>query len=273
MAARTQKNACKKVRSGVKTLGRYGKLKAAWGCRTPKPRGRSGPQKNAPASWRAAVLCRFTSRYDGADSFNHTDSEGWIGLIKLVVLVSFLFLPGCTTTTNQHAAKPPEKVASPPPAASTNAVMAPKPEPVTAAAPVQLDLEAERNSLLEADLSFSRRSEEKGAAQAFYEFLAPDAVTLSAGEPPMRGREAIKVHLAAGPQGFFTWQPIAADVSGSGDVGYTWGTANFQTKGPDDKPRIVYSKYVTVWRKQNSGRWKVVLFSTSPSPPPTERRR
>jgi ketosteroid isomerase-like protein len=138
---------------------------------------------------------------------------------------------------------------------------------------VELDLEAERNSLLEVDLSFSRRSEEKGAAQAFYDFLASDAVSLSAGEPPIRGREAIKVHLAAGPQGFFTWQPMAADVSGSGDVGYTWGTANFQTKGPDDKPRIAYSKYVTVWKKQNSGRWKAVLFSTSPSPPPTDRRQ
>jgi ketosteroid isomerase-like protein len=138
---------------------------------------------------------------------------------------------------------------------------------------VELDLDAERNSLLEADLSFSRRSEEKGAAQAFYDFLVPDAVSLCAGDPPIRGREAIKVHLAAGPQGFFTWQPIAADVSGSGDVGYTWGTANLQTKGPDDKPRIVYSKYVTVWRKQNSGGWKVVLFSTSQSPPPAERRQ
>jgi ketosteroid isomerase-like protein len=191
----------------------------------------------------------------------------------LLLVAAVMLVPACTSTTTGHAGKPVEKVASAPVAASTNGVTVSKPEPVKAAAPVELDLEAERNSLLEADVSFSRRSEEKGAAQAFYEFLAPDAVSLSAGEPPIRGRETIKVHLAAGPQGFFTWQPMAADVSGSGDVGYTWGTANFQTKGPDDKPRIVYSKYVTVWRKQNSGRWKVVLFSTSPSPPPTDRRQ
>jgi ketosteroid isomerase-like protein len=191
----------------------------------------------------------------------------------LLLAAAVTFVPGCASITTGHAGRAAEKVASAPSVASTNGITTPKPEPVTAAAPVELDLEAERNSLLEADLSFSRRSEEKGAAQAFYDFLAPDAVSLSAGEPPMRGREAIKVHLAAGAQGFFTWQPMAADVSGSGDVGYTWGTANFQTKGPDDKPRIIYSKYVTVWKKQNSGRWKVVLFSTSPSPPPTERRQ
>jgi len=192
---------------------------------------------------------------------------------ELLLLVAISLIPACTPITIGPKGKPAEMVTSTPSVVSTNAVVAPKPEPVKAAAPVELDLEAERNSLLEADLSFSRRSEEKGAAQAFYDFLAADAVSLFAGETPIRGREAIKVHLAAGPQGFFTWQPIAADVSGSGDVGYTWGTANFQTKGPDDKPRIVYSKYVTVWRKQNSGRWKIVLFSTSPSPPPTERRQ
>jgi ketosteroid isomerase-like protein len=198
----------------------------------------------------------------------HVNARGFLLLVAAATLV-----PACTSITTGRKGKPVENTASVPVAAPTNAVTTPKPELVTAPAPVALDLDAERNSLLEADLSFSRRSEEKGAAQAFYEFLAPDGVTLSAGEPPIRGREAIKVHFAVGPQGFFTWQPIAADVSGSGDIGYSWGTANFQTKGPDDKPRIVYSKYVTVWRKQNNGRWKVVLFSTSPSPPPTERRQ
>jgi ketosteroid isomerase-like protein len=198
----------------------------------------------------------------------HVNARGLLLVAAAAILIS-----ACTPLNNGNKGKPAEKIAITPPAASTNVVTPLKPEPVTSNALLELDLEAERNSLLEADISFSRRSEEKGAAQAFYEFLAPDAVSLSAGEPPIRGREAIKVHLAAGPQGFFTWQPIAADVSGSGDVGYTWGTANFQTKGADDKPRIVYSKYVTVWKKQASGRWKAVLFSTSPSPPPTERRQ
>src|SRR2546423_1402543 len=37
-----------------------------------------------------------------------------------------------------------------------------------------VDLGAERSRLLETDNTFARRCEEKGAAQAFYEFLAPD---------------------------------------------------------------------------------------------------
>jgi ketosteroid isomerase-like protein len=201
------------------------------------------------------------------------DKRTRIGLTNLVVLSSILFLPACTTPSTRPASKPPEKIASAPPEAPINNIAVPKPEPVTPAPPPEVDLEAERNALLEADLSFSRMSEEKGAAQAFYEFVAPEAINLSAGEPPIRGRDAIKIHLSAGPQGFFTWQPAAADVARSGDMGFTWGTAVFQGKGADEKPRINYSKYVTVWRKQNNGRWKVVLFSTSPSPPPTERRQ
>jgi ketosteroid isomerase-like protein len=191
---------------------------------------------------------------------------------RFVVLASAFFLSACTYPGTRPASKPPEKIASPPPQASTNDVPVPKPQPVTAAAPPELNLEAERNSLLEADLSFSRTCQEKGSAQAFYEFFWPDGVSLTAGEPPIRGREAIKVHLAAGPPEFFRWQPSAADVSQSADVGYTWGTGILQTKGPDEKVRIGYCKYVSVWKKQNSGRWKVVLFSTSPSPPPAERR-
>jgi len=155
----------------------------------------------------------------------------------------------------------------------TNESVEPNPEPAPSRSTGQPDLESQRSALLETDLNFSSMSEEKGAALAFYEFLMPDGVTLFAGEPPIRGRDAIKVHLAAGPQGFLTWQPTSTDVAQSGDLGFTWGTALFQTKGADEKPRINYSKYVSIWKKQRDGSWKVALFSTTPSPPPTERRQ
>jgi ketosteroid isomerase-like protein len=189
-----------------------------------------------------------------------------------LLLIAMLLLSGCESIATHDAGKAPEKpiaVVPEQPAKDTSATT-PKPAQVE---PAESNLETERNALLENDLSFSRMSEEKGIAQAFYDFLAPEAISLSAGEPSIRGRDAIKVHLAAGPQGFFTWQPQAADIARSGDMGFTWGTAIFQSKGTDEKPGIAYSKYVTVWKKQKNGDWKVVLFSNSPSPPPTERRQ
>lgn len=193
--------------------------------------------------------------------------------VLLLLVAALAFVPACTLTT-AHSRKSGEKTVDVPPEAPTNRLAAaPKPLPAAPAPVEEINLENERNALLETDLDFSRKTEEKGAPQAFYEFFTVDGICLWAGEPAIRGRDTIKIHLAAGPQGFLTWQPTAAEVARSGDMGFTWGTAIFQTKGADEKPRISHSKYVSVWKKQGSGRWKVVLFSTSPSPPPAERRQ
>jgi ketosteroid isomerase-like protein len=140
------------------------------------------------------------------------------------------------------------------------------------AVPLRRDVSAESTKLLEADLAFSRLCEEKGAATAFYEFLTPDAVNLPPGEFPIKGREAIRVHLSAGPQGVLTWKPAGAETSRSGDLGYTWGAYEFSVTGPDGRPQTSYGKYVTIWKKQADGSWKVVLDTGNSSPPPTQRR-
>lgn len=201
--------------------------------------------------------------------------------VQFVLLAIVVFLSGCSNLARkpQSSDKSPSEgppinnTSSVPESPGTNETASPNPAPATANQPAETNVDIQRSALLEADLNFSRMSEEKGAAQAFFEFLAPEGVSLFEGELPMRGRDAIKVHLAAGQQGFFTWQPAAADVARSGDMGFTWGTAIFQGKGAEDKPRISHSKYVSVWKKQPGGRWKVVLFSTSSSPPPSERQQ
>src|SRR6266404_4168876 len=96
----------------------------------------------------------------------------------LLLLAAVMLLPACTSLSNRPATKPPEKIAGPPPQAPTNDVPVSKPEPVMVAPP-ELNLEEQRNALLETDLAFSRMSEEKGAAQAFYEFAVPEAINLS----------------------------------------------------------------------------------------------
>jgi ketosteroid isomerase-like protein len=136
----------------------------------------------------------------------------------------------------------------------------------------RIDASAESAKLIEADLAFSRLCEEKGAATAFYEFLTPDAISLPPGEFPIKGREAIRVHLSAGPQGVLTWKPAGAELSRSGDLGYTWGAYEFSIAGADGRPQPSYGKYVTIWKKQPDGSWKVALDTGNASPPPTQRR-
>jgi ketosteroid isomerase-like protein len=48
------------------------------------------------------------------------------------------------------------------------------------------------------------------------------------------------------------WDPIFADASEAGDLGYTYGSIN--SEGKAEK-----AYYMRIWKKQSDGLWKVVL--------------
>jgi ketosteroid isomerase-like protein len=52
-----------------------------------------------------------------------------------------------------------------------------------------------------------------------------------------------------------------ADVSASGDLGYTYGTFELNTRGVT----VERGSYVRVWKK-HGGKWKVVMDVSSPDP-------
>jgi ketosteroid isomerase-like protein len=124
-----------------------------------------------------------------------------------------------------------------------------------------------KTRLLQMDAAFCEASVKRGTAQAFYEFMAKDGIILEAGEHPIKGPDAIKAHIESEPKGVLTWTPVAADVAQSGDLGYTWGTYEFRPANADPGSQPHYGKYVTVWKKQWDGRWKVVLDAGNPGPP------
>jgi ketosteroid isomerase-like protein len=65
-----------------------------------------------------------------------------------------------------------------------------------------------------------------------------------------------------------TWTPVHADMAASGDLGYTYGTYEFRSIGKAGKPSIEYGKYVSIWKKQKDGSWKVVMDMGNSSPRP-----
>jgi ketosteroid isomerase-like protein/lysophospholipase L1-like esterase len=138
----------------------------------------------------------------------------------------------------------------------------PGPRPATAAGA------AEREALLRVDREFSALSVARGAAEAFFTYMTDDAVQLPMGDRPVIGRTEIRRRLAEGGTFTLTWEPHAADVSRSGDLGYTWGTYELHGAGPDGQPRASYGKYVTIWKKQPDGAWRAVLDTGNPGPPP-----
>ncbi len=117
---------------------------------------------------------------------------------------------------------------------------------------------ADKGTLLEADMAFARATAERGL-EGWLSWFAPDARIFPPGEPVIEGLDAIKAHYLK--TGFdprpLTWKPAYAELSASGDLGYTVGYASWP--GTDDQGRKVAhgSKYLTVWRRQPGGAWKV----------------
>jgi ketosteroid isomerase-like protein len=118
---------------------------------------------------------------------------------------------------------------------------------------------------LEAD--FMKAVANKGS-QGYMSYYADDAVEVPNGADFLQGKEAI-----AKTMGFLdhkdnqlTWKPVGADISASGDLGYTYGAYEFRSKDKDGKPAISHGKYTSIWKKQKDGSWKVVLDMGNASP-------
>jgi len=117
---------------------------------------------------------------------------------------------------------------------------------------------------LEAD--FAKAVAEHGRS-AFVTYFAEDGVELEDGGG-ITTREEIKKQ-AAWPEGTsLTWTPVHADMATSGDLGFTYGNYVFKSKDKDGKIVASYGKYVSVWKKQNDGSWKVAVDMGNSSPEP-----
>jgi ketosteroid isomerase-like protein len=113
---------------------------------------------------------------------------------------------------------------------------------------------ADLKSLVEAERAFARLSAEKGIRTAFLANLAPDAVVFR--PTPIPGRKAYEERSEI--PGRLSWQPSFADISRAGDLGYTTGPYEFLPEGAG-KGDPSYGHYVSVWRVQADGSWKVVI--------------
>ena len=132
-----------------------------------------------------------------------------------------------------------------------------------------LDQEKEQSRLLQTDIEFSKKSVEVGAAEAFNQYLASDAVELPAQADPITGRDSIHSHMkASGGKYVLQWEPKKAEVSKSGDLGYTWGTYSITSEDEKGQKKTSYGKYLNIWKKQNDGLWKVLIDIGNQSPEP-----
>ena len=80
---------------------------------------------------------------------------------------------------------------------------------------------------------------------------------------PFVGRKAAVAAMAPLAREW-TWKPTFADVSVSGDVGYSYGVYELREKS-GSRPLIEMGNYLRVWRK-TKGAWAMVIDVADPLP-------
>jgi ketosteroid isomerase-like protein len=123
------------------------------------------------------------------------------------------------------------------------------------------------DTLRQLEGEFMKAAAEHGS-QGYMSYYADDAVEVPNGAPLIQGKANIAKTMGFLDQkdNHLTWTPTGADISASGDLGYTYGTYEFRSKDKDGKPVVDHGKYTSIWKKQKDGSWKVVLDMGNASP-------
>ena len=129
----------------------------------------------------------------------------------------------------------------------------------------QVDLQKEKDVLKQTDTEFSNLSKEKGMKEAFLSFIAQEGVLLRPFNQPIEGFTAVKKFLDDGNTDFLlAWAPLYADVSISGELGYTYGLYELTFKDEKGNSNTRKGTYVSIWKKDTDGKWKFTLDTGNP---------
>jgi ketosteroid isomerase-like protein len=123
---------------------------------------------------------------------------------------------------------------------------------------------SERAALLARDREFSSVSATWSSSEAFLSHAANSVRLFRNGGAPVVGKEAAALVLPKRPSQW-TWEPAFADVSRSGDLGYTYGT--YRLTNESSPTTMETGNYFRIWKKQENT-WKVVADLLDPLPEP-----
>jgi ketosteroid isomerase-like protein len=137
--------------------------------------------------------------------------------------------------------------------------------PVTYVLPAQIarsspTLERDRESLADAERSFSRDAQTMGLTAAFKKYGDPQAINLGSADVAafLIGNEQIGEGVGRGSPANSSplhWGPDQTIIAGSGDFGVTIGFLVQNAPGPDGKP-LPRIPFFTIWKRDSpAGKW------------------
>lgn len=134
------------------------------------------------------------------------------------------------------------------------------PSVVRAAEPSPADA---ARAMVEAERKFCRTGQEKGTRAAFLAFLADDGIVFRPG--PVNGKGVWEKRAETGLD--LIWEPAFAAIARSADFGYTAGPAKWRANKKEGK-FLGHGQFVSIWKKQKDGSWKVALDLGIENPEP-----
>jgi ketosteroid isomerase-like protein len=118
---------------------------------------------------------------------------------------------------------------------------------------------ATKETLMRRDDEFCAATKER-RLEGWMSFFADDATGFPPGRDLVTGKAGLRQMYSKmfdDPEFTITWKPVKADIAASGDIGYTIGVSEINSKDKDGKRVTRKGKYLTVWKKQPDGSWKV----------------
>jgi ketosteroid isomerase-like protein len=131
---------------------------------------------------------------------------------------------------------------------------------ILAAVTLAMPAEDARRAILKADEDFARAAAERGV-EGFASFVAEDFQSIRANSGLIDKSQFVAgwTPLLTDPARKISWKPLTATVAGCGDLGYTVGAYEIRKVDDPAKPIVGSGKYVSIWRQQRDGAWKLIL--------------
>ena len=127
-----------------------------------------------------------------------------------------------------------------------------------------------KQALINTDKEFNIAAAVNGRGKAFIDFADNDVILLRQEQFPIFGKYNLAKHYLnrENVKTPLTWEPLKAEVSLDGSLGFTFGKWEYTAVDKNGKKSTSYGNYVTIWKKQNNGTWKYVLDGGGTTPGP-----
>jgi ketosteroid isomerase-like protein len=123
------------------------------------------------------------------------------------------------------------------------------------------------DEIMQADRDFNTATQQK-RADGWMTYFAENAVVPAM--PPLAGKAALNEHfqkLFADRDFVLSWEPVKAEVFPGDKMGYTVGKYLARFKDKAGQAMEETGRYITIWKKQDDGSWKIVADTGSEDGP------